>query len=445
MGERPVPRQPTVVLVPSSYDDNGDVRNSDVSPVGSPELRAASRDSESSFCVSPIDEPDHHPRDYSRDTPAPAPIPNPNSNRADTSDWTPPNRAQSAQQKPQILANCDQPTRWDAYSGEPTTGDGGRAGQVTPHNTTFDKPSGSHASNLLSWGREQFQPKKKLAEARSRLSNFSKNDPSASKGPRRRSSSRVLPLKEQSGNKRSSIIEATPENTHLGLVPTTVTTVTAGDSKPLPERPATERDYSSQPTRHQYQPDPQFEIATDNMVPPDPFVSHFSATTTATSSQIPSPRESLHLETQSTDDLASSIMSRRRPLPNAMPTSGKPVRKPTPSQAPHPAATDVPSQQNPQSRIELWEAKRKELAQRRHNLETVIHELTHVIQPSSTAYDLAAKAEVKKTVSSMQNEIAEIRREEHELGLKVTRAWRRLDEKDNNGDGSCLWVKRVTG
>lgn len=107
-----------------------------------------------------------------------------------------------------------------------------------------------------------------------------------------------------------------------------------------------------------------------------------------------------------------------------------------------PAAEDRPK--DTQSRIASLEARRDELGRRRLNLETVIKELTRVIQPTSIAYDLAAKAEVKKSVQSIENEIAEIRREEHELGLKVTRAWRRLDEKENNGDGSNLWVKRVT-
>lgn len=409
-----------------------DKRDSDVSPVDSPELRAATRDSSSSFCVSPIDETDnplHHVHHDSHDA-----GPNP-----DLAATDPPKPAQKSYR----IRNRDQPTRWDAFSGEPTTSNAGRAAQVTPQNATFHKPSGSHASNLLNWGREQFQPKKKLAEARSRLSKLPKND-SAPREPRDRSRSRVLPLKENSGNKRSGTTHANSELARLSLVPTTVTTITAGDSKPLPERPTSEQAYSSQPNAREYQRDSQHDPAI--AMAPEP-VSRFSSTTIATSSQVATPGGSIHLDTQSTDDLP-SVMFCRRPIPN---TSYKPVRKPTPSQAPQPdpglqPVAGVPSEENPQSRIELWDAKRDELAGRRRNLETVIHELTHVIQPSSTAYDLAAKAEVKKTVSSIENEIAEIRREEHVLGLKITRAWRRLDEKENNGNGSSgLWVKRVTG
>lgn len=141
-------------------------------------------------------------------------------------------------------------------------------------------------------------------------------------------------------------------------------------------------------------------------------------------------------------DDAPSMMSRRRPIPN-MPVSRKPIRKPTPAEAalgPDPVA-QPPT--DPVDRIQALEAKRDGLARRRINLETVIKELTRVIQPNNVAYDLAAKQEVKRSVQSIENDIAEIKREEHELGLKAARAWRRLDE-NNNGDGSTLWVKRVT-
>lgn len=140
-------------------------------------------------------------------------------------------------------------------------------------------------------------------------------------------------------------------------------------------------------------------------------------------------------------------MSRRRPIPVHMPVSRKPVANTTSSaegqQSGRPESQSEDRPKDPQSRIASLEARRDELYRRRINLETVIKELNRVIQPTSMA-DLAAKAEVKRSVQSIENELAEIRREEHELGMKVTRAWRRLDEQENNGDGSNLWVKRVT-
>lgn len=441
--------QPTAPVPP--------VRNSlenkqypDVSPAVSPELGPRVRDSGSSFCVSPIEESEtnrgfHHERTgswgYGVAAPAPSRVVN-----------TAPSLAEPTQSAPKTIKftpNSDeQPTRWDAYSGEPTKSNAGRAGQVEPRNTNFHKESGSHTTNFLHWGREQLQPKKKFAQARGRISSFSKNENRAPE-TRDRSSSRVLPMAEHSVNKDAI---SQPKNPNLGFVPTVVTTITAGSPKPLPERPATEHAYKA-PLREIS--NNNLDAAIDDMVrsaqPPSrsgpPNTAGAMDTGSVTASPDDSPRTSLNLGTKSTEDLPGSIMSRRRPVPISMPTSKKPVRKPIPSVAAQEPTLATQSDDGPKDtlgRIEAFEARRDELAKRRFNLETVIHELTRVIQPGSIAYDLAAKAEVKRSVQSIENEIAEIKREEHELGLKVTRAWRRLDERENHGDGSNLWVKRVT-
>jgi prefoldin subunit 5 len=59
-------------------------------------------------------------------------------------------------------------------------------------------------------------------------------------------------------------------------------------------------------------------------------------------------------------------------------------------------------------------------------------------------YDLAAKAEAQKSIKAIEDEIDDLKKESHDLGLKISRAWRRLDENENAGDGNNLWVKRVT-
>lgn len=400
------------------------------------------RHSGSSFCVSPIDETDQLPRHERHGSQASAQDPVPQSQIADAPP-SPPEPSQPAPKSVEFAPNRDQPTRWDAFSGEPSNT--GKARQVNPRNTTFHKSYSSHASNFLNWGREQLHPKKKLAEARSRISSFSKGETPAPTETRGRLSSRVFPSAEHSGH-RSGTTDVTPHPNTLGLVPTVVTTITAGDPKSLPERPATEH---ADKTNHQALPEFKFDTAIEeSMMRPGQPASRVGALTgSPQDSPNESPRNSLHLGFKSTDDLT-SIMSRRRPIPVHTPISKKPVRKPAPSETGQQSTLTQPSEddrpKDAQSRIASLEARRDELARRRLNLETVIKELSRVIQPTSTAYDLAAKAEVKKSVQSIENEIAEIRREEHDLGLKVTRAWRRLDEKENNGDGSNLWVKRVT-
>ncbi|OKP00779.1 hypothetical protein PENSUB_7710 [Penicillium subrubescens] len=445
--------QPTAPLPPAgnTYESK---QYPDVSPAVSPELGPRVRDSGSSFCVSPIedigtDRGFPHQRTGSWGygvAPAPAPA------RAVNTRPSPPQPSQSAPKTINFTPNSDEhPTRWDAYSGEPTTSNAGNAGQVEPRNTTFHKTSGSHATNFLHWGREQLQPKKKYEQARSRISSFSKNENRAPES-RNRSSSRVQPLAEHSVNKDAGYAGSQPKNTHLGFVPTVVTTITAGDPKPLPERPATEHAYKLPRTQASYD---KLNKEVDDLMMYGKPMSRFDAPITAVDngsangSPNDSPRASLNLVSKSTEDLSASIMSRRRPVPISMPTSKKPVRKPIPSEAAQEPTLANQSQpddapKDTLGRIEALEARRDELAKRRFNLETVIHELTRVIQPGSIAYDLAAKAEVKRSVQSIENEIAEIKREEHELGLKVTRAWRKLDERENHGDGSNLWVKRVT-
>lgn len=432
---------------PPLSDGNQEQLDSDISPIASPTLESGLRDSGSSFCVSPIDETaqlPHHKRNSSRIS-ADEPVPEPRVPGAPLSV-----SSQPAPKAAGFAPNHKQPTRWDAFSGEPSNT--GKASEINPKSTAFHKVSGSHATNLLNWGREQLHPKKKLAQARSRISTLSKTDPLAPAETRGRSPSRVFRLGDhsdtESGTQSSTQSQATDANSQLnllGLVPTTVTTITAGGPLPLVKRPATEHAYTG---NRQEQPDTQFDSVTENTMHPEE-----SADRTGTAVASPldnsnhAPRDSLNCGTKSADDLP-SIMSRRRPVPVHMPVSRKPVPNTTSSAGgqqsdPPEGQTDDPPK-DAQSRIASLEARRDDLYRRRINLETVIKELNRVIQPTSTAYDLAAKAEVKKSVQSIENEIAEIKREEHELGMKVTRAWRRLDEKENNGDGSNLWVKRVT-
>jgi len=50
----------------------------------------------------------------------------------------------------------------------------------------------------------------------------------------------------------------------------------------------------------------------------------------------------------------------------------------------------------------------------------------------------------KRKVEGLKTELAEIQREEYELGLKLHRAYKRLD-RDAEYEPTTLWVRRVTG
>lgn len=187
--------------------------------------------------------------------------------------------------------------------------------------------------------------------------------------------------------------------------------------------------------------------------------SRFSATTCATT-VYNSPPTTPDMAHQVSDapmpSPASSILDRKRPVPPAGVFNSKvSARKPIPSQANSMKNVEPdisrfsktlpkePPEEHPISRVETLQAKLDALRRRRGDLQTVIYELTNVVQPSSIAYDIASRQEIKKTVNGFQRELAEVVKEEHETGLKLHRAWKRHDDSTAY-EPTHLWVRRVT-
>ena len=185
--------------------------------------------------------------------------------------------------------------------------------------------------------------------------------------------------------------------------------------------------------------------------------SHFSSTTYAGTTYDSPPTtpevgsNSPAVSTMSTTP--NSILNRKRPVPPAGNTNSKiTTRKPTPSELGKPKQTPEgrrkslpksPPEVEATSRISCLQAKLDDLHQRRRNLQTVIHELTNVVQPSSIAYDMASRQEIKKTVEGLGRELAEVIRDEHDTGLKLHRALKRDDEFAAY-EPTSIWVRRVT-
>ncbi|KAK4695346.1 hypothetical protein P7C71_g2389, partial [Lecanoromycetidae sp. Uapishka_2] len=148
-----------------------------------------------------------------------------------------------------------------------------------------------------------------------------------------------------------------------------------------------------------------------------------------------------------------SILNRKRPIaPAGLPNSRTPARKPTPSEiSTPPQASETrrkelpksPPEQQAVSRIATLQAKLDNLHRRRGNLQTVIHELTHVVQPSSIAYDMASRQEIKRTVEGLNKELAEVIKDEHETGIQLHRAQKR-DDQFGQYEPTSIWVRRVT-
>lgn len=148
------------------------------------------------------------------------------------------------------------------------------------------------------------------------------------------------------------------------------------------------------------------------------------------------------------------ILHRRRPVPAVgWPDLKVTVRKPTPFDVGKPPINEFeeksykllpmsPPEARAITRVASLQAKLDNLRRRRSNLKTVIHELTNVVQPSSIAYDMASRQEIKKTVDGLNKELLEVIKEEHGTGLQLHRAWKREDEI-SNFECSSLWVKRL--
>lgn len=183
--------------------------------------------------------------------------------------------------------------------------------------------------------------------------------------------------------------------------------------------------------------------------------SRFSSTTCATTVYDSPPATPEMNQDAVMQSPAPSILDRKRPVPaagvnlNAKATA----RKPIPSHGSTMRKTDEndrhlkslpkePPEEPKISRVESLQAKLDALRRRRGNLQTVIYELTNVVQPSSISYDMASRQEIKRTVEGLGKELAEVTKEEHETGLKLHRAYKRYD--DTAYEPTHLWVRRVT-
>ncbi|KAL4979265.1 hypothetical protein BDW66DRAFT_128017 [Aspergillus desertorum] len=392
------------------------------------------------------------------------------------------------QPNPSPTANA---TRWDKSTREPTTSNLGRIGQANSGSISFETHVSatrqrSNSSKLIDWGKEHFHSRKKTPESRDRFY-ADEATPFADREPWRGQSGRspmVSPIQEQPRNRSSSRLhlsrssdrlrEANTPSPIVGSTGTFTTIITAGEqnhrqqlqARPyghdVPEsRNASAVSVSSTaPPRVDLVSSPDLSASlTDLTLAGDDYnepKSRFSVTTyntTEAGSATPSPRNSLtpsppasviDTASQQSTDTTRSIMSRSRPVPSAIAPGKRPARKPTPSEISNKALPPNPAEMTPQGRIDMLEAKRNELVRRKANINTMINELTQVIQPSSIAYDMAARQEVKKTVASLNSELADIQKEEHDIGLKLLRAWKKRDDNDFYGSSSSFWVKRVT-
>lgn len=434
--------------------------------------------------------------------------------------------AESADRDPSL-------TRWDDFSGEPTTSDTGKPAQAIPGTTRFESQGHEmtgkdRTSALTSAGNKQRVTSMEMSNRQelnpgdrglairdgwkgaSRRSAIVKpfkdkplpqgqnlhlppRSPSRSSGPAKQAPLGDLPAPDPGQSKayQSSPLSSLAEHDD-GIRPpvplkfgrcSPSATVTSAAIHEAPEQPGypspamsdTRSPLARNPSNETLQAHPiptstatdlhdanmqesgesGFRVAIHHMhlecQPP----SRFSTTTYATTAYgSPPATPGLSSEPPMPDPLT-PMVNRRRPVPVAAAANAAvTARKPTPSEKPAMSKADTekrysktlpksPPEAEAADRISSLQARLDNLHRRRKNLQTVIHELTHVVQPSSIAYDIASRQEIKRTVDALNRELAEVVKEEHETGLQLHRAWKRQD--GNAYEPTGLWVRRVTG
>lgn len=98
-------------------------------------------------------------------------------------------------------------------------------------------------------------------------------------------------------------------------------------------------------------------------------------------------------------------------------------------------------------RVGLLNAQLQALANRRININRSIKQMTELMPIDNVmdSMEVVRKREAeKRKVEGLKQELAEVQREEYELGLKLHMAYKRLD-RDAQWEPTTLWVRRVTG
>ena len=107
----------------------------------------------------------------------------------------------------------------------------------------------------------------------------------------------------------------------------------------------------------------------------------------------------------------------------------------------------APPEESARDRVSQLNAQLKSLGNRRININQAIRQMTELMPTdhllASDAVIAKREAE-KRKVEVLRDELAEVQREEYELGLKLHRAYKRMD-RDASYEPTTLWVRRVTG
>lgn len=186
------------------------------------------------------------------------------------------------------------------------------------------------------------------------------------------------------------------------------------------------------------------------------------------------------IPTQYSSPPVQSILSRRRPVqrtekaewappPHARSRESTPFSTPMGGSTPTSASTarplQVPKASTPTSaspstdkalplppqlssannltHLETLLAQERDIVLQRTNVERGIREMEKIVKASPLEVSFNRVRDAKKSLAEYRTRLDEVRLEERDIGVAITRA-RRREEKETGGDGETLWVRRVT-
>jgi hypothetical protein len=185
----------------------------------------------------------------------------------------------------------------------------------------------------------------------------------------------------------------------------------------------------------------------------------YNTSTTYQHSPPPSPPPSLPTS-KVPASAATSILNRKRPISTAdkiparkpvataspghatIMSSGPPSPRPdsTYSTSTHKALPRPPTELTAVDHVQVLESQMEDLRIQRNNVFRVLNDLNSKIPSNPMITDFKRMRLVEQRKKDYAEQLAQIKREEHDVGLKLHRAWRKRDDQSE----SALWVRRVT-
>ncbi|KAE9975051.1 hypothetical protein EG327_008562 [Venturia inaequalis] len=94
--------------------------------------------------------------------------------------------------------------------------------------------------------------------------------------------------------------------------------------------------------------------------------------------------------------------------------------------------------------ITTLQAQQNDLQQQRFNIQRIIKDMEKPEQQNPLYTDFRARKEKDRKCESLKADLSEIIAQEHDVGLRLHRAWKRREKEDPNAPQSILWVRRAT-